>query len=223
MNFKKSHSARLEPKRPALFLLGLCMSAATVLCAFEWRTPVDEKKSDPLGCPEILVSEETQIIHAFRPPERKKTPPAPKKQIIDQFKYSPDLLLSETTVSKTEDPEIFEISELPEKYEEEEVFFREEIMPSFPGGDSALSEFLKETIKYPPSAKWAGTQGRVDVSFIVGKDGSITDVKVLRGVSPEIDKETIRVINSMPPWKPGSNNGHPVDVRFVMPVYFRLN
>ena len=95
-------------------------------------------------------------------------------------------------------------------------------MPKFPGGMGALMSYLAENVKYPEAAFEKGIQGRVSCSFIVNKDGSITDAEILRGVSPEIDAEAIRVIKSMPKWEPGRQRGKVVDVKYTVPISFRL-
>ena len=98
-----------------------------------------------------------------------------------------------------------------------------ENMPEFPdGGMPGLMKYLSANIRYPEAAHKAGTQGRVTVQFVVGKDGSIGDVKVIRGVDPTLDAEAIRVISGMPKWKPGTQKGEPVNVRYTVPVMFRL-
>jgi len=96
-------------------------------------------------------------------------------------------------------------------------------MPDFPGGQSALMEYLAKNIKYPATAHENGKQGRVIVMFVVKKDGSISDVKTVRGVDPYLDKEAERVIAAMPNWKPGKQRGQAVNVRFTVPVTFRLS
>ena len=98
-----------------------------------------------------------------------------------------------------------------------------EQMPEFPGGSIELMKFLSENIKYPEAASKAGTQGRVIAQFIVEADGSISNVKVLKNVSDEIDAEAVRVIKAMPKWKPGMQKGQPVRVKYTIPVTFRLN
>ena len=103
------------------------------------------------------------------------------------------------------------------------VFDVVEQMPKFPGGDNGLMTFLKNTIKYPEAAEKAGKQGRVVVVFVVNTDGSISDAKVVRSVSEELDAEALRVINAMPKWTPGKQNGKDVRVKFTLPVSFRLN
>ena len=95
-------------------------------------------------------------------------------------------------------------------------------MPSFPGGNEALMKFLQENVKYPVVAQENGVQGRVVVSFVVERDGSITDVKVVRSVDPSLDKEATRVVKSMPHWIPGKQNGAAVRVKYNVPVSFRL-
>jgi protein TonB len=110
----------------------------------------------------------------------------------------------------------------PPKEEEQKVFDYAEQMPSFPGGQGALNEYLSKTIRYPVAAEENGIQGRVIVQFVVEKDGSITDVRVVRSVDPSLDKEAVRVAKSMPRWIPGKQNGSAVRVKFTLPVSFRL-
>ena len=102
------------------------------------------------------------------------------------------------------------------------IFEVVENMPDFPGGQAALMQYLAKNIKYPTIAQENGTQGRVIVQFVVNKDGSIVDAKVVRSVDPFLDKEALRVINTMPKWKPGMQRGKPVRVKFTVPVMFRL-
>ena len=87
---------------------------------------------------------------------------------------------------------------------------------------AGLMQYLSKNIKYPTIAQENGTQGRVTVQFVVNKDGSIVDAKVVRSVDPYLDKEALRVINTMPKWKPGMQRGKPVRVKFTVPVMFRL-
>lgn len=102
------------------------------------------------------------------------------------------------------------------------VFDVVEVMPSFPGGQGALLSYLSSHVKYPVVAQENGVQGRVTVSFVVERDGSITDVHVVRSVDPSLDREAARVISSMPNWQPGKQNGSAVRVKFNVPVQFKL-
>ena len=108
------------------------------------------------------------------------------------------------------------------KEEETKVFDVVEQMPQFPGGPNALFEYLSKNIKYPVVAEENGIQGRVIVTFVVERDGSITDVKVAKSVDPSLDKEAPRVVKSMPHWIPGKQNGSAVRVKYTVPVTFRL-
>lgn len=109
------------------------------------------------------------------------------------------------------------------KEEENKVFDVVEQMPSFPGGNAALMNYLSQNIKYPVIAEENGIQGRVIVQFVVGKDGHISDVRVAKSVDPSLDKEAVRVVRGMPRWIPGKQNGQAVTVRYTLPVTFRLN
>ena len=102
------------------------------------------------------------------------------------------------------------------------VFDVVEEMPKFPGGDEGMMQFLNSEVKYPKEALEKGTQGRVVVTFIVNTDGSVSDPKVVKSVNPALDAEAIRVVNAMPKWTPGKQNGHTVRVKFTIPVTFRL-
>ena len=102
------------------------------------------------------------------------------------------------------------------------VFDVVEVMPSFPGGQGALLSYLSSHVKYPVVAQENGVQGRVTVSFVVERDGSITDVHVVRSVDPSLDREAARVVSSMPNWQPGKQNGSAVRVKFNVPVQFKL-
>ena len=109
------------------------------------------------------------------------------------------------------------------KEEENKVFDVVEQMPSFPGGQAALMNYLNSNIKYPVIAEENGIQGRVVVQFVVGKDGSISNVHVVKSVDPSLDKEAVRVVKNMPKWIPGKQNGQSVTVRYTLPVTFRLS
>ena len=108
------------------------------------------------------------------------------------------------------------------KVEEQKVFDVVEQMPEFPGGQAALLKWISDHIKYPAVAEENGIQGRVVATFVVERDGSVTDVKVARGIDPSLDKEAVRVLKMMPKWNPGKQNGSAVRVKYTVPVTFRL-
>lgn len=99
---------------------------------------------------------------------------------------------------------------------------KSEVMPEFPGGTESMMKFLVENIKYPKEAMDKGIAGRVFVEFVVEQDGSLSDVKVLRSVDPILDNEAVRIVKTMPKWKPGTEGGKTVRVKYVLPIVFRL-
>ena len=103
------------------------------------------------------------------------------------------------------------------------VFDVVEVMPSFPGGDVAMMDFVMKNMKYPVDAEKKKVQGRVLVQFVVAKDGMLKDIRVARSVYPSLDEEALRVVKSMPKWIPGKQNGKPVNVKYMMPFTFKLN
>jgi protein TonB len=106
--------------------------------------------------------------------------------------------------------------------EENKIFTVVEQMPSFPGGMGALMQYLSKNIKYPPFAEENNIQGRVICTFVVERDGSVSDIRIARSVDPSLDKEAIRVVSGMPRWIPGRQNGQMVRVKYTLPVTFRL-
>jgi TonB family protein len=122
-----------------------------------------------------------------------------------------------------EQREMEDVNSLPGVPDEnEQVFFIVESMPEFPGGEIALRRFIANTIKYPVAAQKEGIQGRVYVTFVVNKQGNVTNAKIARGVDPLLDSEALRVVNSLPAWKPGTQRGVPVNVNYTVPIAFAL-
>jgi len=104
---------------------------------------------------------------------------------------------------------------------QEPIFFLVEQMPEFPGGTKALEEFIHNAVKHNKAFK-QGIQGKVYVSFIINEKGEVSDVRIARGVNPELDEEALRIIRSLPKWKPGTMRGVPVNVQFTVPINFTL-
>lgn len=121
------------------------------------------------------------------------------------------------------DLEDYEIIEVEEEPEEESTYMVVEDMPEYPGGVQALMDFLKENVNYPAFCRENNIQGRVLVSFVVDKDGSVDEPHIEKGVHPKLDEEALRIIGIMPKWKPGTQKGKPVKVKFTVPVNFRLD
>jgi protein TonB len=106
--------------------------------------------------------------------------------------------------------------------DEDKIFMVVEQQAEYPGGLESMAKFLQKNVKYPAAARRMGIEGSVFVSFVVDKEGKISDPQVVKGISAECDKEAIRVVNLMPPWKPGKQNGRAVKSRFVLPIKFKL-
>ena len=188
----------------------------------------EEKKDEPEV--EKIEIERVKSSVAFTVPEIKKDDEVKEDQ---EMKSQDDLAETNTAIGaftvegNDETAEVKHVEEKiaepePVKEEETKVFDVVEQMPSFPGGPSALMQYLSSNIKYPVVAEENGVQGRVVCTFVVEKDGSITDVRVVKSVDPSLDKEAVRVVKSMPKWIPGKQNGSAVRVKYTVPVTFRL-
>ena len=175
-----------------------------------------EKKDEPE--PEKIEVERVKSSVAFTVPEIKKDNEVKEDQ---EMKSQEELQETNTAGEVLKAKEVIAEPE-PPKVEETKVFDVVEQMPSFPGGQGALMQWLASNIKYPVVAEENGVQGRVVCTFVVERDGSITDVKVVRGVDPSLDKEAVRVLKQMPSWIPGKQNGSAVRVKYTVPVTFKL-
>ena len=227
MEVKKSPKADLEGKKSTWMLIGYVLILAAVFVAFEW-TERDKQVTTDTGVVEPIFEEE--MIPITEEQEQKQAPPppeAPKVEEVLQIAEN-DADVEETTIKSSEDDntavEIKYIEPVVEEEEpaEEEIFMVVEQMPEFPGGMAELMKFLGKNIKYPTIAQENGIQGRVIVQFVVNQDGSIVDPVVMRSVDPYLDKEALRVISTMPKWKPGMQRGKAVRVKYTVPVTFRL-
>ena len=229
MEVKKSPKADLEGKKTTGLLIGYVLILAVMFVAFEW-TDREKQVTTDTGIVGPIFEEEMIPIteQEEKQPEQAPPPEAPKVEEVLQIADN-DANVQETDIASSEETgQAVEIKYTPVEVEEEEpeeqtIFEVVEQMPEFPnGGMAGLMQYLSKNIKYPTIAQENGTQGRVTVQFVVNRDGSIVDAKVLRGVDPYLDKEEIRVISSMPKWKPGMQRGKAVRVKYTVPVMFRL-
>ena len=205
MEIKKSPKADLESKKSTWLLVGYVIVLAFMFVAFEW-TKRDIKIDTSQAITDVFFEEE--IIPITEQPEQVTPPPPEAPSIAETLTIvEDDADVEETAIVSSEElNQAVEIKYVPVAVEEEEpeeqtIFEVVEQMPEFPNG---------------------GMAGRVTVQFVVNKDGSIVDAKVLRGVDPYLDKEAVRVIMGMPKWKPGMQRGKPVRVKYTVPVMFRL-
>ena len=227
METKKTPKANLENKRPTWLLVGYVTVLAFMFVAFEWTRDI---RVDTSGRINENVFEQDMEIPLTRQPEVTPPPPPQVTPINDVLTIIDDDDTAEETnfASSEETGEDVVIKHIPVTVDEDvvvedEIFVIVEENPQFPdGGTAGLLQYLGKNIKYPTIPQENGTQGRVTVQFVVNKDGSIVDVKVIRGVDPYLDKEAVRVISTMPKWIPGKQRGVPVRCKFTVPVTFKL-
>lgn len=228
MEIKKSEKANLENKKLLFLEIGLVIALGITLFAFEW-TSKETKVSMLEDNTEVLIEEEIIPITQDTPPP---PPAAPKIPVLsDQIDIVDDEIeLDNDMFMNLEDNanlgvEIMDYVEVTEETVEEEAipFQLVEEKPSFQGGDANMfSKWVNSRLVYPEIAKENGVQGRVTLQFTVEKDGSVTKVKVLRGVDPSLDKEAVRVVSMSPKWKPGKQRDRAVPVTYTFPVIFQL-
>ena len=228
MEIKKTEKANLEYKKLLFTEIGLIISLLIVFIAFEW-TQAEVKVSNLEDTTEVVTEEEIIPITQETPPP---PPSAPKIPILsDQIDIVDDEIeLEDDMFMNLEDNadlgvEIMDYVEVEEEVVEEEAipFQLVEEKPSFNGGDAnQFSKWVNSRLVYPEIAKENGVQGRVTLQFTVEKDGTVTKVKVLRGVDPSLDKEAVRVVSMSPKWKPGKQRDRAVPVTYTFPVIFQL-
>jgi len=226
MDLKKSSKADLEGKKMIFTEIGLVIALAISLIAFEWKSY--EKSVVDLGTRQ--ADNITEEIIPITEQKLKPPPPAPPKQVVKINVVEDDIEVDDDIDIDVEADENTEVQEYvaPVKVDEEEsaeemqIFMVVESMPEYPGGEAALYKYLAENIKYPQMAKESGIQGRVFVTFVVERDGRVTDVRVLRGIGGGCDEEAIRVVQGMPKWAPGKQRGKSVRVQYNLPVKFTL-
>mgnify|MGYP003288892109 FL=1 len=228
MEIKKSEKASLENKKLLFVEIGLVVSLAITLFAFEW-TSTETETALLEDNTEVLIEEEIISTQMDTPPP---PPAAPKIPVLsDQIDIVDDEIeIEDDMFMNLEDDaslgvEIMDYVEVEEEVVEEEAipFQLVEEKPSFQGGDAnQFSKWVNQRLVYPEIAKENGVQGRVTLQFTVEKDGTVTKVKVLRGVDPSLDKEAVRVVSMSPKWKPGKQRDRAVPVTYTFPVIFQL-
>lgn len=231
METKKSEKANLETKRGIFLQLGLIVALGIAFTAFEWESPTQMRTINDKN---IWDNVPTDTVIITRQDETKITPPKPilsfELNVVDDDEFIKD------------GPDVIDIidQEIPKDYvynpgtakdlkpEDDfennngEPFIIVEQMPVFVGGEAEMYKFLKQNLTYPQIAKETGIQGVVYATFVIEKDGSISNIKILRGIGGGCEEEAIRVISIMPKWKAGMQRMKPVRVSFNMPISFKL-
>ncbi len=221
MELKKSNSANLEKNKMSIFFTGLMFALALSLVGWEWAQFEARDLGNIVFDGDFLEEEVIQNSFQVPPP-----PPPPQQQaqileiVEDEEEVEEELELDDLEID--EDTEIEEIEEEVEEVVEDKIFTVVEQNPEFPGGIAEFQKYLSKNIQYPSLAKEAGISGTVYATFVVGKDGSINDVKILRGIGGGCDEEAVKKLKKMPKWSPGKQRGKPVKVQFNVPVRFTL-
>jgi protein TonB len=228
MEPKKSKKADLEKKKGLFLQIGFVISIGLVLLAFEWTSKPEEVKGFTQQNTDEVVQESVPVTRQQQ--QKQPPPPPPPKtteviQIVDNdVEIEDELILEETEADQDTKVAIDAFAEEEAEEEEDmEVFVRVEDMPTFQGkGLNAFRNYIQRHVEYPIIAQDNGIQGTVYIKFIVDKDGSISNVTLLRGVDPSLNKEAIEAIKNAPKWEPGKQRGKPVRVSCTVPIAFML-
>jgi protein TonB len=224
MEPKKTEKADLTNKSGLFFNIGLVVTLLVVVMAFEYSVR-DESGDVNLAKNTNMVEEILEV-----PPTEQPPPPPPKIQqpqiieVPDEEEIKEDIKV-EFDVEVTEDTKVEEITIAPvveEKEDVDQIFLVVEESATPKGGMAAFYKYVSEKMKYPAQARRMGIEGKVFIEFVINRDGSITDVKLMKGIGAGCDEEAIRVVQSAPPWNPGKQRGKPVRQRYVVPIIFKL-
>jgi protein TonB len=231
MDAVREHSANLESKRGIFFLLGFTLVLSVLFILLEWSSA---PALPPAGeeIPFLVVESEYGYVVAPAEAEAEIRPELPAESPVLHEGYN---LVEETPVEALPEPvsdpaeapapEAPVADPLPDEVAEDAqppVPPPVDGTPQFPGGSHALNRYLFDNLKYPASASSQGIEGCVWSSFIVDKDGSLTDIRIEQGVYLSLDQETLRVLQSMPPWTPGIVQGKPAAMKVYLPIVFKL-
>ena len=225
MEEKKSPKANLENKKLMFIQIGMVISLLIAWLAFEHKNYDKREIDESLLNREIV--EDLEMTEITKQEEPKPQPVEMPKQttqleIVQDDVEDEDIEINAEVDQQEVIEEYVPVEVEEEEVQEQEIFQIVEEMPSFPGGEAKLMEYVAKNIKYPQIARETGIQGRVFVGFVVEPDGSISNVKLLRGIGGGCDEEAMRVIKSLPKWKPGKQRGKAVRVSYQIPVFFKL-
>lgn len=234
MEKKKSDKANLENKRGLFFLLGVVFGITLLVVALEWSFETDDYALDEVFFDEMAQDlelipsqdgEEKEMIKQASPVTTQiiATETGNDNTEVAEAKTDINTIASTEPIEQTEDIEPIPPTPTMETTNDSVVHFRiVEQMPEFPGGMTAYMKWLTKNLKYPDIARDQRLQGKVIVQFIVNKDGTIADAKVVKSVTPSLDREAMRVIRMMPAWKPGIQDDKPCRTMIAVPIVFKL-
>jgi protein TonB len=222
MEPKKSRKADLERKKIIFFQVGAFVALLLVFLAFEY-VGANEKSIVRALLGEMPIESDVVVVAPPDEPKPKTAPPTGRLEIVEKGVVNNDLIFDIEDDPTAENPtyDIVPIEEPPVVVHNDIVDFPD-ISPEFPGGEEARLKFLLQNVHYPPSAREMRLEGRVVIGFVVERDGSISNVQVIRSASSTLDEEAVRVAKLMPKWQPGLQKGKAVRARFNMPITFSL-
>ena len=233
MEVKKTEKANLENKKGIFVQIGLIVSLAILIFAFENRTYDSHEDSTPFQreavkeVEDIVMTTQEDIPMPPPPPQQISRSESKEFQIVDDNKV---ISQEFNVLSFEQNSNVFSSIGKIDVQTQEEVLLEEEVIytvvekeASYPGGETKLIEYLSKSLKYPQLAKETGTKGKVVLTFIVEKDGSITDIKLIRDIGAGCGEEAKRVVSLMPKWIPAQQKGKPVRQQFFLPVTFQLH
>jgi periplasmic protein TonB len=228
----------------AIILFVFIISLPTIINKLKGLIP---KADEKVKITDVVLLPPPPVDQTKKPPPPPPEPPKPK---VDQVRFPPPVVKPDNEVKEKDPPTVKELqvadpgqkdqkgdpnadiridepvgnSDIKQVVEEDpnKIFASVENLPEFPGGQDKFIAYLSKTIRYPAVDRENGTQGRVILTFVVERDGSLTDIKVSRSLSPGTDAEAVRALKSSPKWKPGIQNGRPVRVQYSVPVSFAL-
>ncbi len=218
----KSDKANLEKKRGLFFQIGLIIAFSLVLFAFEWSSEIGKTNS---GYQLAGINLETELSPITRQKELKPPPPKHYKEfkiVENDVKTETPLIIAPTEIDPNEGYIIPEITNPEEIDNEPKIWLITEEEPIFPGGLKGLQHYLAKNTKYPNQAIENDMQGKVYVRFVINEKGRVENAHIIRHLYPILDKEAIRVVQSLPDWKPGKQAGKAVKVWFTVPIVFVL-
>jgi protein TonB len=224
MELKKNPNADLTRKTSFFFSIGLLITMSLVLAAFEWRQ-YEAKIADLVQRNADIFEETIEVPPTDIPPPPPPQVQAPvivevpdEEEIEEEIKVNLDIEVTQDT--KVEEIVIKPIEEPKEEVDQIFTIVEESAAPK--GGMAAFYKYVSDKMKYPPQARRMGIDGKVFVEFVINKDGSISDVKAVKGIGAGCDEEAVRVVQSAPSWTPGKQRGKPVKQRMVLPITFKL-
>jgi len=228
MEHFKNASRKLYAKRPLFFNIGLVVAISLCFIAFEFKVFISEEDKVELPDDETIVFLSNDITQTTQPPK-------PKPKVLSEPKGDINIVEAEEVPLKKEEVPEIDISEeienlgkefrIPdEKVEDNNIYDKHslEVGPKFNGGIDAFYKYIATAIEYPIFEQRRNIGGRVVLSFVIEKDGSLTQIEVMKGVSEGIDAEAIRVMENAPKWEAGRQRGQAVRVKMIIPIYFKL-